>query len=408
MGKRHSVANLIDEDFDSAIAAKKRHDTIQDLKQQLERSQKEVEKREELLIQLRTQLEQRNGKVLVPIKNITPSDQCRQTFTEAIVKKRVESLKREGQLDSLILIPIPDKADCYQLEDGEVTWRAAKYLVEAGEEKWKNLEAVISPLVGDEREIHRRTLLHHLHSEGLNSLDRAESLMRELNWNLNLELYDDEIKAGQSSSQAAIAKLIKILRNLDYQFRKNETADRTLKSVEQATREEQQQALEKLELDSLQIEVILVLLDFQVELHSFVANDLAMISLTEDLKQAVRERNLPCHQAKALGKLTAKKLGKEEPAAYSIRTQAVERVLEKSLSVRDTRRLVAEILEEQVTQKTKSKEKSTERYQQVKQDLSKLSVRQLKTSHLKSLKKAMEKKLSEIDSLLAKEESVSS
>ena len=77
MGKRHSVANLIDEDFDSAIAAKKRHDTIQDLKQQLERSQKEVEKREELLIQLRTQLEQRNGKVLVPIKNITPSDQCR-------------------------------------------------------------------------------------------------------------------------------------------------------------------------------------------------------------------------------------------------------------------------------------------------------------------------------------------
>ncbi len=408
MGKRHSVANLIDEDFDSAIAAKKRHDTIQDLKQQLERSQKEVEKREELLIQLRTQLEQRNGKVLVPIKNITPSDQCRQTFTEAIVKKRVESLKREGQLDSLILIPIPDKANCYQLEDGEVTWRAAKYLVEAGEEKWKNIEAVISPLVGDERQIHRRTLLHHLHSEGLNPLDRAESLIRELNWSLDLELYDDEIKAGQSRSQAAITKLIKILRNLDYQFRKNETADRILKSVEQATREEQQQALEKLELDSLQIEVILVLLDFQVELHSFVANDLAMISLTEDLKQAVRERNLPCHQAKALGKLTAKKLGKEESAVYSIRTQAVERVLRESLSVRDTRRLVAEILEEQVTKKTKSKEKSTERYQQVKQDLSKLSVRQLKTSHLKSLKKAMEKKLSEIDSLLAKEESVSS
>ncbi len=405
MGKRHSVANLIDEDFDSAIVAKKRHDRIQELKQQLERSQKEVEKREELLIQLRTQLEQRNGKVLVPIKNITPSDQCRQTFTEAIIKKRVESLKREGQLDSLILIPIPDKADCYQLEDGEVTWRAAKYLVEAGEEKWKNLEAVISPLVGDEREIHRRTLLHHLHSEGLNPLDRAESLMRELNWSLDLELYDDEIKVGQSRSQAATAKLIKILRNLDYQFRKNEMADRTLKSVEQATRDEQQQALEKLELDSLQIEVILVLLDFQVELHSFVANDLAMISLTEDLKQAVRKKSLPCHQAKSLGKLTAKKLGKEELVAYSIRTQAVERVLKESLSVRDTRKLVTEILEEQGTKKTKSKEKSTERYLQVKQDLSKLSVRQLKPSHLKSLKKAMEKKLSEIDALLAIEES---
>lgn len=104
MGRRQSVANLIDEDFDSAIAAKKRHDVIQDLKQQLDRTQKEVEKREELLIQLRSQLEQRNGKVLVPIENITPSDRCRKTFTEAVISKRVESLKREGQLDSLFAV----------------------------------------------------------------------------------------------------------------------------------------------------------------------------------------------------------------------------------------------------------------------------------------------------------------
>ena len=39
MGRRQSVANLIDEDFDSAIAAKKRHDVIQDLKQQLDQTQ---------------------------------------------------------------------------------------------------------------------------------------------------------------------------------------------------------------------------------------------------------------------------------------------------------------------------------------------------------------------------------
>ena len=83
-----------------------------------------------------------------------------------------------------------------------------------------------------------------------------------------------------------------------------------------------------------------------------------MISLTEDLKQAVRERSLPCHQAKALGKLTAKKLGKEEAAAYSIRTQAVERVLEESLSVRDTRKLVAEILEEQELQRKLNRRKN--------------------------------------------------
>jgi ParB family chromosome partitioning protein len=400
MAKRHSVANLIEEDFDSALAAKKRHDTIQNLRQQLDLTQKEVEKREQLLNEFRSQLEQRNGKILVPISHIVPSDQCRKTFTEAVILKRVESLRREGQLDSLILIPLIDQPNRYQLEDGEVTWRAAKYLVEAGEGKWQSLEAVISPLVGDSRDIHRRSLLHHLHSESLNSLDRAESIIRELNWSVDLEIDEAEIEAGQSRFEAGVVKLKKILRNLDYQFRKNEAAHYILQQIDRATREEQQLTLEQLELNPLQIEIILVLLDFQIELHSFVANDLAMISLPDDLKQAVRQRDLPCHQAKALGKLTAKKLNKDESEAIEIRTKAVERVLSDALSVKDTRKLVAEILSQHEGEKSKPKEKTSEQYQQVKQSLSKLAVKQLKSTQLKSLKKAMEKKLEEIDSLL--------
>lgn len=149
-----------------------------------------------------------------------------------------------------------------------------------------------------------------------------------------------------------------------------------------------------------------MLLDFQVELHSFVANDLTMISLTEDLKQAVRERNLPCHQAKALGKLTAKRLGKDDVAALEIRSKAIERVLNETLSVRDTRKFVTELLEKhgKTKLKTKSKSETIDRYQELKQGLSKLSVKQLKANHLKSLKKAMEKKMLEIDFILAKEE----
>ena len=400
MGKRRSVANLIEEDFDSAIAAKKRHDTIQNLRQQLDLTQKEVKKREQLLNEYRSQLEQRNGKILVPISHIIPSDQCRKTFTEAVVLKRVESLRREGQLDSLILIPIVDQPDRYQLEDGEVTWRAAKHLVEAGDEKWKTLEAVISPLVGNERDIHRRSLLHHLHSESLNSLDRAESIIRELNWSVDLEIDEVEIKVGQSRFEAGVVKLKKILRNLDYQFRKNLAADRILQQIDRGTRDEQQKALEQLDLNSLQIEIILVLLDFQIELHSFVANDLAMISLPADLKHAVRQQDLPCHQAKALGKLTAKKLNKDESDVVEIRAKAAERVLSNALSVRDTRKLVAEILEQHEGEKPKTKGKTIEQYQEVKQSLSKLAVKQLKSTQLRSLKKTMENKLKEIDSIL--------
>ena len=409
MGKRRSVANLIAEDFDSTLAAKKRHDTIQKLRQQLDLTQKEVEKREQLLNEFRSQLEQRNGKILVPISHIIPSDQCRKTFTEAVILKRVESLRREGQLDSLILIPIVDQPDRYQLEDGEVTWRAAKHLVEAGEEKWQSLEAVISPLVGNNRDIHRRSLLHHLHSESLNSLDRAESIIRELNWSVDLEIDEAEIEAGQSRFEAGVVKLKKILRNLDYQFRKNEAADRILQQIDRATRDEQQHALEQLDLNPLQVEIILVLLDFQIELHSFVANDLAMISLPADLKHAVRQRDLPCHQAKALGKLTAKKLNnKNESDVLEIRAKAVERVLSNALSVRDTRKLVAEILSQYEGEKPKPKEKTNEQYQEVKQSLSKLAVKQLKSTQLKSLKKAMEKKLEEIDSLLENSERIRS
>lgn len=404
MSKRRSVANLVTEDFDSTLAAKKRHDTIQKLKQELDLTQKEVEKREQLLNEFRVQLEQRNGKLLVPIQNIIPSDQCRKTFTEAVVLKRVESLRREGQLDSLILIPLVDQPDRYQLEDGEVTWRAAKYLVEAGEEKWESLEAVISPLEGNERDIHRRSLLHHLHSESLNSLDRAESIIRELNWEVDLEIDESEIKEGQSRFEAGVVKLKKILRNLDYQFRKNSTANRIWLQIEGASRDEQQKVLEGQDLTPLQIEIILVLLDFQVDLHSFVANDLAMISLPTDLKQAVRQRDLPCHQAKALDKLTAKKLNKNESEVVEIRAKAIERVLSEALSVRDTRKLVAEILEEHGEGKSKTNVATIEKYQEVKQGLSKLAVKQLKTTQLKSLKKAMEKKLEEIDSLLDKDD----
>ncbi len=404
MGKRRSVANLIAEDFDSTLAAKKRHDTIQKLRQQLDLTQKEVEKREQLLNEFRSQLEQRNGKILVPISHIIPSDQCRKTFTEAVILKRVESLRREGQLDSLILIPIVDQPDRYQLEDGEVTWRAAKHLVESGDEKWKNLEAVISPLVGNERDIHRRSLLHHLHSESLNSLDRAESIIRELNWSIDLEIDESQIEAGQSRFEAGVVKLKKILRNLDYQFRKNKAANRILQQIDRVTRDEQQKALEELDLNILQIEIILVLLDFQIDLHSFVANDLAMISLPQDLKQAVRQQNLPCHQAKDLGKLTTKNLNKEESDIVEIRTKAVEHVLSNALSVRDTRRLVTEILEQHEREKPKSNGKTIEEYQEVKQSLSKLAVKRLKNTQLRSLRKVIEKKLKEIDSMLEKDD----
>ena len=83
-----------------------------------------------------------------------------------------------------------------------------------------------------------------------------------------------------------------------------------------------------------------------------------------------------------------------------IRAKAAERVLSNALSVRDTRKLVAEILEQHEGEKPKTKGKTIEQYQEVKQSLSKLAVKQLKSTQLRSLKKTIENKLKEIDSIL--------
>jgi ParB family transcriptional regulator, chromosome partitioning protein len=130
------------------------------------------------------------GKFLISLDKIEPSKQCRQTFTESVIQKRMQSLSREGQLDPLVLVPLSETEAFsdkkYQIEDGEVTFRAAKRLIEQGDTQWEYLEAVLSN-IEDLDTIHFRTLLHHLHSEGLNPLDRAESIFAEINLQLQIE-----------------------------------------------------------------------------------------------------------------------------------------------------------------------------------------------------------------------------
>ena len=57
-------------------------------------------------------------------------------------------------------------------------------------------------------------------------------------------------------------------------------------------------------------------------------------------------------------------MGKDDAPALQIRTKAVERVLKEALSVRDTRKFVAELLEEHGTKKPKpkTKEKTLDRH----------------------------------------------
>ena len=321
------------------------------------------------------------GKFLISLDRIEPSKQCRQTFTESVIQKRMQSLSREGQLDPLVLVPVSETEALsdrkYQIEDGEVTFRAAKRLVEQGDTQWEYLEAVLSN-IEDLDTIHFRTLLHHLHSEGLNPLDRAESIFAEINLQLQIE--------------TEIA--VKLLRNIVY---KSSQDIALAEAIANCHLEEKYQEYLRQQLETEQIKLITLFNRLQVELGSFVKNDLAMLALTKNLKTAIRKRELPCHQAKIINTLSSKTLAINEEEIEQIKNEVLEYVLVNQLSVGKTRKYVSEIIEANGKKKSISSHKVKQNYQQLKTGLQKLPIPQLNKAQLTTLKSIMLKQLSAID-----------
>jgi hypothetical protein len=321
------------------------------------------------------------GKFLISLDRIEPSKQCRQTFTESVIQKRMQSLSREGQLDPLVLVPVSETEALsdrkYQIEDGEVTFRAAKRLVEQGDTQWEYLEAVLSNIENLDT-IHFRTLLHHLHSEGLNPLDRAESIFAEINLQLQIET----------------EMAVKLLRNIVYRSSQDIALAEAIANYHL---EEKYQEYLRQQLETEQIKLITLFNRLQVELGSFVKNDLAMLALTKNLKTAIRKRELPCHQAKIINTLSSKTLAINEEEIEQIRDKVLEHVLVNQLSVGKTRKYVSEIIEANGKKKSISSHKVKQNYQQLKTGLQKLPIPQLNKAQLTGLKSIMLKQLSAID-----------
>ena len=321
------------------------------------------------------------GKFLISLDRIEPSKQCRQTFTESVIQKRMQSLSREGQLDPLVLVPVSETEALsdrkYQIEDGEVTFRAAKRLVEQGDTQWEYLEAVLSN-IEDLDTIHFRTLLHHLHSEGLNPLDRAESIFAEINLQLQIET----------------EMAVKLLRNIVYRSSRDIALAEAIANYDL---EQRYQEYLRQQLETEQIKLITLFNRLQVELGSFVKNDLAMLALTKNLKTAIRKRELPCHQAKIINTLSSKTLAINEEEAEQIRNEVLEHVLINQLSVGKTRKYVSEIIEANGKKKSISNNQVKQNYQQIKTGLQKLPIPQLNKAQLTALKSVMLKQLSAIN-----------
>lgn len=386
------------QNFSKATAISQQQQEISRLRQELEQMRSQTsDRKEEALIRLREELKNHSGEQMVSLEQMRPSRQARQTFPIAVISKRAESLRRLGQLNPIILVPSKDESGIFDIEDGELRWRGAKLNLEQKNiEEWKYLRAVIAPPPVDDVELHKRSLIHHLHREDLNSLDRIEAIITHIEQEVNLNLSTEEITAENGDRHlASKTKIKKIIRNLDYRLKTNPAQRNKLEELFAASQENQRETLKKFDLSDLQIEVLLVLLELQQNVRSLATNDLPMLTLPIDLKDAIRQSNLPCHQARVIAKISADKLNSSDSNAQELRANAIEQVINNNLSLKKTRELVTAILSQYGAE---SQEKSRSlRVGEVDKILNQVKIAKLTSKELNLLRASLVAKLNEIE-----------
>lgn len=262
---------------------------------------------------LREHLKENKGTIQYPVNKITPNlNQPRKTFTEE-VEAMALSLQREGQLDPVILF------EDGMLFDGECRYRAAQIL------GWETLEAVFTSKLEDAKTLRRRAYLTSLHRRGLNALDKAETLVA---------IACDEIPELPPEEVPRI-----INRVLTRLKRKKQSLGQKLHLQLQ---EQQQIALEQLELEIVEAQVIALFLELQEHPASLNRNIFPSLNLTSDLKNAVREQALGCAQALILNRISAKELGISEKSALKLREQGIQKVITDNFSTTATQQWVVQ------------------------------------------------------------------
>jgi len=312
------------------------------------------------------------GVVDVPLEQIDRNwEQPRQTFTSESIGLLARSLESDGQQEPIILIEQLNGR--YLLFDGERRTRAASQL------NWVSLKAVIIP---EPAELHRRVLLANLHRENLNPLDLAEALVKEITDSCELEA--DDIPR---TLRTAVRRL------------ERQGTIALVNFLIGATLEQQQRELGTMGLNQQEEKIFQVLLSLRLNPASVNTNIFPMLRLSVDLKQAIREQGLGRMPAVALQQLSAKKLGISEKEAQRVRTRILELVLEKKLSVNQTRQLVAQ----EIAHHTQQTEVVLGRKQvdRIIAQVRSMPVEKVGQEQLALLKEALQQKLIEIKSALS-------
>ena len=330
---------------------------------------------DEIEIQLSTlkeQLQSKSGLVDIEIEKIKQNpEQPRRTFLTDSIEAMSQSLLIDGQLSPIIVIP---QEENYLLFDGERRWRAAKSL------GWETIQAVTMTAPKD---LHRKALLTSLHREDLNPLDKAEAIVKEITINVGLKAEDIP------------RTLSTVIRRLNKQKR--------LTDVMKALSDDKVEVFSDNSINETERAILLILLELQLNPASVDANLIPMLSLVDDLKDAIRNLGLKGVHAIALQKLSAKNLNLSQAKAKRLREDLTKKVVQENLSVLQTRKLVNEA----IAKHSPSPESAIDANKQlgkIKQSVDLISSDLLRSVDLTSLRDVydlLKQKMTEIESLIS-------
>jgi ParB family chromosome partitioning protein len=334
---------------------------------------------------LTAQLAQAGGVQKISIDQVQRNPkQPRQMITEAMVKERAASLEEHGQQAPIILFP-PNDDGISLIFDGELRWRGANLLNSKNRSSWQALDAVY--LTGgsspEDPQMLERAIVTSLHAEKLCALDLAENLV---------DLIAQEFSFNDPQKQ--IPEHLNFLVNkLKASGRSHEFSD-----IRSAEKQAQTTWIESIEWRSKEQDIVLkVLLKFKLNPASINTNIFPVLSYPDDLKEAIRSAGLEDGKVRELAKLHSERLGFDKKKTQKIRVEATQEVVSRNLSVRDTRTLVNQIINQHSPQQAS---KASNYVTKLNQSLEKFPVSKTDRESLMVLHKSLRSLLSKVEEKL--------
>ncbi len=355
-------------------------DRVVELEEEIERlrnldGSSESAELERQIQELTKELAQKGGEHEIPIDLIQPDpNQPRTIFPESIIEARAKSLKEDGQLTPVILIPLEDGT--YRLFEGALRHLAAP---RAG---MTHLRAVFRRTNDDLIEIFDRQVTTSIQAEKLHGLDLAKALVKLIIGRYpEFQNVEEEIPSFLNASIQRLKRAGKV-----HEFDK----------LTSATAESQQQWLASADLREDERKVLRVILGKQLNPASVNANIIPLLKLPEDIQDAMC-KGLEASKAKEVAKLTAQRLQVDERQVITLRQTIAQEALDQQWSLATLQKRIQKEIQNSVpTPVAPIVERTIQRVKALKIE----AEDGVDLADLKQIEKALQEKIAEVRKLI--------